>query len=49
MIDLIVKNIPTIATIGFVIGFAYIIYNVFFKTSKKEHDDHSKIPLKDED
>lgn len=49
MINFIVQNSPIIGTVGFVLGFAYVVYHVFFKTSKKEHDDHSKIVLKDED
>lgn len=49
MIQLIAENSPIIGTIGFVLGFVYVVYSVFCKTSKKDHEDHSKIPLKDEE
>ncbi len=49
IIDFIIKNSPTIATIFFFTTFCYIIYSVFKKGTKKKFDKYSKIPLKDHD
>ena len=49
MVKFIIDNIPTLATIGFAVGFCYIIYTTLCKKNKKKFENYSKIPLKDED
>lgn len=49
MTKFIIDNIPTIATIGFAVGFCYIIFSTFRKENKKKFKDYSKIPLEDQD
>jgi len=48
MIEFIIKNSPTIATIFFFVAFCYIVFSVFKKGAKKKFDQYSEIPLKDD-
>ena len=48
MIDFLVKNAPTIATVFFFLVFCYIIFSVFKKGAKKKFDQYSKIPFNEE-
>ena len=48
MIEWIIQNAASIATVFFFLTFCYIIYFVFKKGSKKKFDQYSKIPLEDE-
>lgn len=43
------NNIPTFATIFFFLFFCYVVYSVFKKTTEKDLDYYSKIPLKEDD
>jgi cbb3-type cytochrome oxidase subunit 3 len=49
MIEFIIKNSPTIATLFFFLAFCYIVFSVFKKGTKKKFDNYSKIPLKDDE
>ncbi len=49
MIDLIISQAPTIATIFFFLTFCYVIFSVFKKGSGKKFDEYSKIPFKEEE
>ena len=49
MIDLLIANAPTIATIFFFLTFCYIIFGVFKKGAKQKFDKYSEIPLKDKE
>jgi len=47
MLDFIVNNAATIATIFFFGVFCYVVYSVFKKGAKKEFEKFSKIPMED--
>jgi cbb3-type cytochrome oxidase subunit 3 len=49
MMDFLMENAPTIATLFFFFTFCYIVLTVFKKGAKKKFDKYSQIPLKDED
>ena len=49
MIDLLISNAPTIATVFFFLTFCYIIFSVFKKDNSKKFDEYSKIPFKEEE
>lgn len=49
MIDFLVSNAPTIATIFFFLTFCYILFAVFKKGAKQKFDKYSEIPLKDKE
>jgi cbb3-type cytochrome oxidase subunit 3 len=49
MIDLIIGQAPTIATIFFFLTFCYVIFSVFKKGNNKKFDEYSKIPFKEEE
>jgi cbb3-type cytochrome oxidase subunit 3 len=49
MIEAIIANAATIATVFFFLVFCYVIYSVFKKGTNKKFDKYSKIPLKDND
>jgi cbb3-type cytochrome oxidase subunit 3 len=48
MIEFITINAATIATIFFFLIFCYVLISVANPKNKKKHQDHAKIPLKDE-
>lgn len=48
IIDFIVENAATIATIFFFTTFCYVIFYTFSKKNKKVFEDSAKIPLRDE-
>jgi len=48
MIDLLIKQAPTIATLFFFIFFCYIVLSVFRKGNKKKFDEYAQIPLDEE-
>lgn len=48
MIDLLIKQAPTIATLFFFIFFCYIVFSVFKKGAKKKFNEYAQIPLKEE-
>ncbi len=47
MIQLVLDNAASVATVFFFLMFCYVIYAVFKKGTKKKFDQYSKIPLKD--
>ncbi len=47
MIESLIENAPTIATVFFFVAFCYIVFSVFKKNTKKKFDKYSQIPLKD--
>lgn len=49
MMEFLLNNAATIATVFFFLAFCYIIFSVFKKGTKKKFDKYSKIPLKDND
>lgn len=49
MIEALILNAATIATVFFFLVFCYVIYSVFKKGTTKKFDKYSKIPLKDND
>ena len=49
MIDFLIKNAPTIATLFFFSIFCYVIFSVFKKGTKKKFDKYSQIPLEESD
>lgn len=48
MIDLFIKQAPTIATLFFFLIFCYVIFSVFRKDTKKKFDEYAQIPFDDE-
>jgi cbb3-type cytochrome oxidase subunit 3 len=48
MIEFLIKNAPTIATVGFFSAFCLILISVFRKKNKKKFDESARIPLDDE-
>jgi cbb3-type cytochrome oxidase subunit 3 len=49
MIDLFIKQAPTIGTLFFFFTFCYVIFSVFKKGSKKKFDEYSQIPFEEEE
>lgn len=49
MIDLFIKQAPTIATLFFFVIFCYVIFSVFRKGTKKKFDEYAKIPFDEEE
>ena len=49
MFEFIIDNIATIATLGFVTGFIWIVFNTYCKKNKAELEEHSQMPFKDDD
>lgn len=47
MIEFLIKNAPTIATVGFFVAFCLIAFQTLRKKNKKKIEDYSKIPFKD--
>jgi len=47
MIDFIMQNAATIATVFFFSVFCYVIFSVFKKGSSKKFDQFAKIPLEE--
>lgn len=48
MINFIINNAPTIATIAFFVAFCYIVFIALRKKNKKKFESYSKIPLEDD-
>ncbi len=48
MLNFIIDNAATIATLFFFLAFCYIVFSVFKKGNKKKFDKFAKIPLEDE-